>query len=158
MPWSCNTIHLYAISCGKEIQGYLNLLVINSIPHPGMQLYYRLLQMPQQNLSILTWCSASLFWNGSQNNIFPSLTWFVLPSGIYWQTFPLGRLGLSQRIPPPQPSGCRVKPSPWLLVSHGRRGGRRGDRLPRGGMQSVPGMGKEEIREKKGTGFTLPMN
>lgn len=42
-------IHLYAISCGKEIQGYLNLLVINSIPHPGVQLCYRLLQMPQQS-------------------------------------------------------------------------------------------------------------
>lgn len=70
MPWSCNMIHLYAISCGKEIQGYLNVLVINSIPHPGVQLYYRLLQMPQQSLCMLTWCSASLFWNGSKNNIF----------------------------------------------------------------------------------------
>lgn len=30
--------------------------------------------------------------------------------------------------------------------------------LPRSGTQSVPGMGKEEIKEKKGTGFTLSVN
>lgn len=30
--------------------------------------------------------------------------------------------------------------------------------LPLSGTQSVSGMGKEEIREKKGTGFTLSVN
>lgn len=158
MPWSCNMIHLYAISCGKEIQGYLNVLVINSIPHPGVQLYYRLLQMPQQSLCTLTWCSASLFWNGSKNNIFSLVDIICFTFWHILTNVSLGTVGAVTAHPTfaalwmQSEALTLVACEPWEERWQKRR------YLPRSGTQSVPGMRKEEIREKKGTGFTLSVN